>query len=183
MFTTDTGILRRAINMLEQGCRAMMAAPPGMFDWGLFGAPECRTPGCCWGFTQPFFHGFAACVGKKSWETSKSNLDAWAEELGLTMHWGTVVFWSIPKEFYGTDGTAGLYNTPAANRIYKMRVDANNRDRHRANHLMKLLIDRLRHRLAVCEVEAGEWGRAKPARDMPVGRERERRVAEMVGAA
>ncbi|MFB3077025.1 MAG: hypothetical protein ACE1Y4_03370 [Lysobacterales bacterium] len=48
---------------------------------------------------------------------------------------------------------------------------------------MTMLINRLRHRLAVCEVEQGEWGRPKAAGDMPVGQERERQVAELVGAA
>ena len=44
-----------------------------------------------------------------------------------------------------------------------------------------LTLNYRRRQLAQLEVEAGEWGRSKPARDMPVGQERERRVAELVG--
>ncbi|MFB3077026.1 MAG: hypothetical protein ACE1Y4_03375 [Lysobacterales bacterium] len=40
-----------------------------------------------------------------------------------------------------------------------------------------------RRQLAQLEVEAGEWGRSKPARDMPVGQKRERQVQEMMEVA
>ena len=51
-------------------------------------------------------------------------------------------------------------------------------DRVEANRRMQLLITRLRHRLAVCEVEQGEWGRPLKAKDMPVGRARTEAVQE-----
>lgn len=50
--------------------------------------------------------------------------------------------------------------------------------RNNANRMMKLLITRLRHRLAVCEVEQGEWGRQLPAVKMPVGKARDQAVQE-----
>ena len=52
------------------------------------------------------------------------------------------------------------------------------KERAHANHMMQLFITRLRHRLAVCEVEQGEWGRQLPAAKMPVGRAREEQVRD-----
>lgn len=164
MFTTDTTILRRAIADLELGRRAMMAAPAGRFIWCLVGDPACGAPGCCWGFTEP---------GTK-YRANPDAFGAWTKDLGLPLYWGKLTFWMRP--FWRE--CPSILVTDAALRIHRTRHLTDARDRDRANHLMKLLVDRLRHRLAVCEVEQGEWGRQRRAVDLPVGLERENAVAK-----
>lgn len=174
MFTTNTKILRRSIWELEQGRRAMMAAPPDMFDWRYPEIPECGTPGCCWAYTKPFTstkHGLVTI----EW-------DAWIRRFGLPYYWARLLFRMIPEwvsdSLLNKTIMSAHTRKSAADRIMDWRCKTEHKDRDAANHIMQLLISRLRHRLAVCEVEQGEWGQKKAA-DFPVGQERERLVAEM----
>lgn len=162
MLTTNTTILRESIDQLERGRRAMMAAPKIYFNWVNPYIPKCGTAGCCIGF-------IALANGWRGFGDRYKLYEA----LSLPSHWTSIVFWEMHT---GVTTKKYCYKAPL---WYKYRSDNYHRsDRDAANRFMKLLITRLRHRLAVCEVEQGEWGRQLPAAQMPVGAAREQAVEQ-----
>lgn len=170
MFTTDTQTLRTAIGQLERGVEAMRRNE-GRFQWSAVAVPDandCMTNGCCWGWT-------ALANGVQIKLTSLSAfMRSYEQFMGLVSlphAWGNYIF-----SLYGNG------DSRRSREAYEIGGHPDSGDVDTAIARMNRLISRLRHRLAVCEVEQSEWGHLRPGRqlpaaELPVGEERERLVA------
>ena len=171
MYTVND--LRTGVNRLT---RTLIAVKGGKtFDqnnWENDG--ECDTPGCVlgWGVKacpealEMFYDDFHNRVPQSN-ATGRVGFRAGQDAYHLS--------WPLTKYLFekAMGGIIGV-----GNRVFNDRRDILNafsrmagRDESIAR--VELALKYMRRRLAILEVEEGEWGRQKPAKDIPVGQERE----------
>jgi len=145
----------REMTLVARACRANPRFCMDDFEYPADDAHPCRTPMCIAGHAKHV-------LGLEWWLP-----EVIASRLHLPHRWARHLFVGFGQQILTVEKT-GL----APWWIYNYGVDLD----ERCLRAFENVIAFRRRQLAVLEVESGGWGRQLPARDLPVGIEREKQV-------